>query len=169
LINIRSININFHYYRKFHAANSHFSSVKNCLDFFLSRVWQTQFIESIFLFYRKKIFILWRKEDDQGYQIQAIFIITIGLLLIMIVAEMTFVVWMKEPPVSQPVSQSVSWKNNFCVVCDEHEKKIPSSSIFLVSSKSNFRSTHYIARDYIVPCYFSSALLRLRVLAAKKK
>lgn len=107
----------------------------------------------------------WRKEDDdQGYQIEVIFIILIvSLLLIMIAAKRwLFAVlyeWKNHQSANQPASQSV--KENFFVLCatsTKYKKKIPSSSIFLVSSKSNFRSTHYIGRDYIVPCYFSSAL-----------
>lgn len=121
LINIRSININFHYYRKIHEANRHFSQSKNYLDFFLLCVANTiHWKHFSFLQKENEKFILWRKEDDQGYQLEAIFIISIGLLLIMIAAEMTFfsaVVWMKEPPVSQPVIKT------FLVLCATSTKK----------------------------------------------
>lgn len=107
LINIRSININFHYYRKIHEANRHFSQSKNCLDFFLLCVANTIHWKHFSLFYRKKIHFM-TKRRRSGLSAWSNFHHLDRSIVNYDRCRDDFfsaVVWMKEPPVSQPVSQ----------------------------------------------------------------
>jgi len=121
LIKIRSININFHYYRKIHEANRHFSQSKNCLDFFLLCVANTIHWKHFFFFTERKWKIhFMTKRRRSGLSAWSNFHHLDRSIVNYDRCRDDFfsaVVWMKEPPVSQPVIKT------FLVLCATSTKK----------------------------------------------